>query len=118
MARPRSPSPKHRATPDPLAAKIGARIRALRSAREVSFDAFVEELGAGRGYVSELERGLVVPTIAVLSKAADVLGVSIGDLVLVGDSPREQVFLSTRDLAPGVVRRLARDLKTLARDGS
>lgn len=118
MVRPRSPSPKHRTTPDPLSAKIGARIRALRQEREVSFDAFVEELGAGRGYASELERGLVIPSIAILSKAAEVLGVSIGDLVLVGETPREQVFIATRDLPPGVVRRLARDLKGLARSRS
>ncbi len=77
----------------------------------MSFDAFVEELGAGRGYVSELERGLVIPSITVLYKAAHVLGVSVGDLVLVGEDTREKIFVATRDLPAGALRRLLRDLE-------
>ncbi len=110
MARPRSPSPKHRTTPDPLAAKIGARIRELRQESSITFDAFVEELGAGRGYVSELERGLVIPSVTILARVADILDVTMGDLVLVGGTPREQVFDATRKMPAAVVRRLARDL--------
>lgn len=45
-----------------------------------SFDAFVEETGLGRGYVSELERGLVVPTLDSLERVAKALGVPVRDL--------------------------------------
>jgi transcriptional regulator with XRE-family HTH domain len=81
------PSKRHRDEPDPIAAEIGARIRRLRRAKKFTFDAFVGTTKLGRGYVSELERGLVVPTVAALAKVADALELTIADLVL-GDSPR------------------------------
>jgi transcriptional regulator with XRE-family HTH domain len=90
---------RHRATPDPRAERVGARIRQLRRQLEFSFDAFVEETGLGRGYVSELERGLVVPSLSVLARIADALETTVADLVL-GDTPREQLFAMTRTLPP------------------
>jgi transcriptional regulator with XRE-family HTH domain len=94
---PRQKSARHRTKPDPLAKTVGARIRRLRLEQGLSFDAFVEEVGAGRGYISELERGLVVPTIGVLDKVARALGVTMADLVL-GESPRERLYEVTRGL--------------------
>src|SRR5690606_29743449 len=67
---------RHRDRPDPLAARIGKRIRQLRVETEFAFDAFVEETGLGRGYVSELERGLVVPGVGTLARVARALGVT------------------------------------------
>lgn len=103
-------SQRHRKEPDPLARRIGAKIKRLRGEREISFDAFVEETGLGRGYISELERGLVVPTVVSLSKVARVLEVTLADLVL-GDSLREQIFeamlessLAELDRVAGVLR--------------
>jgi transcriptional regulator with XRE-family HTH domain len=72
---------RHRKKPDPLAAKLGARIKKLRKKRELRFDAWVEELGLGRGYVSELERGLVVPSLTALARVARVLDLSLSELV-------------------------------------
>jgi len=89
--------------PDPLALAVGTRIRQIRKEMDFTFDAFVEETGLGRGYVSELERGLVVPTIHALAKVATALEVTVADLVL-GDSAREQLFAATRGLADGDVR--------------
>ncbi len=83
--------------PDPLAKRIGTQIRALRTSRSINFDAFVEECGFGRGYISELERGLVVPSATVLNKIASVLEVTIADLV-VGDSPRDTLYRETANL--------------------
>ncbi|HEY8075877.1 MAG TPA: helix-turn-helix transcriptional regulator [Labilithrix sp.] len=104
---------KHRLVPDELAAQIGGRIRALRSEQKISFDEFVERTGLGRGYVSELERGLVVPTVGTLARVATVLGVTLADLV-VGESDRERVFSALRG-APAstlaAVRRLVRRAK-------
>ena len=93
---------RHRSTPDPLAQAIGARIKALREEQAFTFDGFVGMTDLGRGYVSELERGLVVPTVAVLDRVARTLQVTIADLVL-GDTTREQLFevcaeLSEKDL--------------------
>lgn len=86
---------RHRREPDPFAARIGRRIRERRTAAELTFDAFVEKAGLGRGYVSELERGLVVPTVGTLARVARVLGLTVADLVC-GDSTRERCFEELR----------------------
>ena len=104
---------RHRARPDPLAARIGQRIRQLRTEAEFAFDAFVEETGLGRGYVSELERGLVVPGVGTLAKVARALDVTIDDLV-VGDTERERLFDELRGRPASLVRTL-RD--TTRKDG-
>ena len=67
----------------------------------------------GRGYLSELERGLVVPTVTTLARVAEALEVTIADLV-VGDSPREQLFEVTRDLPTKVVDDLLARARQLA----
>ncbi len=94
---------RHRAAPDPLAARVGMRIRTLRKELEFAFDAFVEETGLGRGYVSELERGLVVPTIGTLARVASALEVTIADLV-VGDTDRERLFEELRHEPASTIR--------------
>jgi transcriptional regulator with XRE-family HTH domain len=104
----------HRRVPDPLAKRIGARVKRLRAARGISFDAFVEECEVGRGYVSELERGLVNPSARVLDKVAQVLEVTMADLVL-GDSPREELFEATAGLDDTAVRQLLDTVHTLKR---
>jgi transcriptional regulator with XRE-family HTH domain len=103
---PMAPQPKrkkagrrHRATPDRLAQEFGVRLRRLRHEADFTYDAFVEETGLGRGYVSELERGLAVPTLGTLAKIARALQLPIADLVL-GDSVRERLYEVTRSLGP------------------
>jgi len=96
---------RHRIVPDPLAARIGQRIRTLRKVEAFGFDAFVEETGLGRGYVSELERGLVVPTIGTLARIAAALDVTVADLV-VGESDRERLFQELRRADGKLVREL------------
>jgi transcriptional regulator with XRE-family HTH domain len=95
----------HRKVPDQNAAAIGQRIRRLRMERELTFDAFVEETGLGRGYVSELERGLVLPNVNVIRRVADVLDLTMADLVL-GSSLREKLFEATLGLDTTTLERL------------
>ena len=109
----RRKSARHRQKPDPLAAQIGARIKQLRGEKNFSFDAFVEEIGMGRGYLSELERGLVVPSVTALARVADVLEVTTADLVL-GASTREQLFEVTRELPSKSVDELLSRARLLA----
>ncbi|MBL8952345.1 MAG: helix-turn-helix domain-containing protein [Myxococcaceae bacterium] len=80
-----------------LAQRVGARVRQLRAEKAFTFDAFVEEVGLGRGYVSELERGLVVPSLRALATVAEALEVTVADLVL-SETPREQLFALSRHL--------------------
>ena len=98
-------SGRHRLEPDPLAARIGQKVRAMRTAEEFGFDAFVEETGLGRGYVSELERGLVIPTIGTLARVAKALDVTLADLVL-GDTDRERLFTELRRADAKTMREL------------
>ena len=100
---------RHRERPDPLAARIGQRIRSLRSESAFAFDAFVEETGLGRGYVSELERGLVVPGVGTLARIARALGVTIADLVS-GDTDRERLFDELRGRPASVIRALRSEI--------
>jgi transcriptional regulator with XRE-family HTH domain len=109
----RRPSARHRNKPDPLAAQIGARIKRLRAEKDFSFDAFVEETSLGRGSVSELERGLMVPTVTTLVRVAEALEVTVADLVL-GASTREQLFAVTRDLPEKAVDELLTRARQLA----
>ncbi len=108
----RGPGMRHRGEPDPLAARVGQRIRMLRKAAEFTFDAFVEETGVGRGYLSELERGLVVPTIGTLARVARALELTIADLV-VGESDREKLFDELREAPPAIVRELRDRARTV-----
>ena len=98
-------APRHRRSPDPSAKRVGQRVRQLRTELGFTFDAFVEEVGLGRGYVSELERGMVVPSLHALAKIAHALEVTMADLVL-GDSQRELLFEATRKLPSGAVQSL------------
>lgn len=104
---------QHRAVPDPLAAKVGKRIRDLRREKQISFDAFVGETELGRGTVSELERGLVVPTIGTLARIAEVLEVALLDLVTfpTEDARQDLVDLS-RNLPQPQLKGMVREIKT------
>jgi len=82
-------------------------VRRLRQEAGFTFDAFVEETGLGRGYVSELERGLVIPSLTALESLAAALAVTPADLVL-GSTERERLFDRTRRLTQAEVGRLLR----------
>jgi transcriptional regulator with XRE-family HTH domain len=73
--------------------------------RELTFDAFVEETALGRGYVSELERGLVLPNVNVIRRVADVLELTTADLML-GSTLREKLFEATLGLDTATLERL------------
>ena len=111
----RSRAGRHRSRADPLASRVGARIRRLREEAGFTFDAFVEEVGLGRGYVSELERGMVVPSVTSLDRVASALEVTVADLV-VGTSAREKLFDVTRHLDArdvGALQTRAEELKAV-----
>jgi transcriptional regulator with XRE-family HTH domain len=66
---------------DPLAEKVGARIRDLREARGLSITALADKSGVSKGWLSSIERGLQLiklPTIASLAKG---LGVTAADIM-------------------------------------
>lgn len=111
VARPPNP---HRKKAVPVAVALGERVKRLRAERDYSFDAFVEETGLGRGYISELERGMVVPSLATLVRVAAALEMTVVELLAFGPSPLEELIEVARDLTDVQQRGLLREAKRMA----
>jgi transcriptional regulator with XRE-family HTH domain len=61
--------------------RLAKNLRLLRKEKGWSQEAFAEEAGLHRTYVSDLERGGRNPTIVVIDKLASALGVKVGQLL-------------------------------------
>ena len=61
--------------------RLAANLRRLRSGKGLSQEQFAFDAGIHRTYVSDLERGRRNPTITVVEKLANCLGVPIGALL-------------------------------------
>ncbi len=102
-----------RLRPDPLAKRVGARVRALRNEAGLTLEklAYESELGS-KGHLSDLEKGLVRPNVATLQALADHLGVALLDLVTFPDDDRRQKLVdATRRLPADVLERLLREIQ-------
>jgi transcriptional regulator with XRE-family HTH domain len=66
---------------DPLAQKIGARIRDLRMEKGKSLAALAEASDVSTGHLSCIERGYVVMNVATLGRIAKGLGVTAANLL-------------------------------------
>lgn len=66
---------------DDVRDRLASNLRRLRLQRELSQEAFADEAGLHRTYISDLERGARNPTIEVVDRIAKALGVSNGDLL-------------------------------------
>ena len=76
--------------------KIGNRIRRLRKLRGLTIEDLADKAELTKGFISQLERDLTVPTITTLKQVLDVLGVDLSaffsDL-----SEREKNIFITKD---------------------
>lgn len=100
-----------RQKPDPLAQAIGQRIRQLREAQGLTLEklAYESELGS-KGYLSDIERGLALPTMTTLKVIADHLGILLLDVVTFPDADDCQRLTDRlRKLPSGSIRRLLRE---------
>ena len=61
--------------------RLAKNLRMLRQEKGWSQEAFADEAGLHRTYISDLERSARNPTITVVEKLADALGVSAGTLL-------------------------------------
>jgi transcriptional regulator with XRE-family HTH domain len=61
--------------------RLARNLRSLRKERGLSQEAFADEAGLHRTYVSDLERGGRNPTIVVIDKLASALGVKLSRLL-------------------------------------
>lgn len=60
---------------------IGDRIRFMRQQRGMTLDQLAETAGLTKSYLSKIERGISVPSIATALKVAGSFGVSVGQLL-------------------------------------
>jgi transcriptional regulator with XRE-family HTH domain len=99
---------------DPITARIGRRIRALRESQDLTQEKLAYEGGLkSKGHLSGIEKGLVRPTLQTLAILAERLGVELLDLVTFPEeSPRQQLVDLTRRMKPGTIRRLIREAET------
>lgn len=101
-----------RKTPDPIALAVGQRIRQLRLERGLTAEslAFSGKLSS-KGFMSDVERGLAMPSLTSLCAIADLLQVALLDLVTFPTNDERQALVDrTRHLSRGVLRRLLKDL--------
>ena len=61
--------------------RLAANLRRLRHERGLSQEAFADEAGIHRTYISDLERAARNPTIKLVETLAKALGVSVSDLL-------------------------------------
>ena len=94
-----------RGSPDPLAQAVGARIRELRGAAGLTLEKLAWESDIGKGHLSDVEKGLAVPTILTLQRLADRLGVLLLDLVTFPErDDRQKLVERSRRLSASAIR--------------
>ena len=64
-----------------IRARLGKNVRRLREAKGWSQEAYADEAGIHRTYVSDIERGARNPTIVVVEKLAKPLDVPASQLL-------------------------------------
>jgi len=72
---------------------LGDRLRIIREAKQLSPGDIEERTGLSRTYVLRVENGHVVPSMEILEKWAEVLGVRVHQLFYEGEEPPELVNL-------------------------
>ncbi len=60
--------------------RFGARVRELRSTYALSQEAFADQCGFARSYMSRVERGRANPSLEAIQIIAEALGVAVSDL--------------------------------------
>lgn len=64
---------------------LGSRIKALRSAKNLTQEQIADHIGISRQKYARIESGVNSVTLDILSKVAEVLGVTVGDITRVLD---------------------------------
>ena len=64
---------------------LGSRIKALRSAKNFTQEQIADQIGVRKLKYARIESGVNSVTLDILSKVAEVLGVTVGDITRVLD---------------------------------
>lgn len=68
-----------------IAQLLGQNIRRLRQQKSWSQEQLSEATGLHRTYISQIERGVRNPTLTIIQKFSDALGVQVPVLLSTGD---------------------------------
>lgn len=97
------------ASPIPhLSANLGANLRFVRERRDLTQDQLARLCDVPRSTIAQLETGGANPTLAVLAKVSDALGLTLEELL---SSPRAEVQLFASGSLPVVQRGLGRQVR-------
>lgn len=75
---------------------IGEHVRRLRLKRHVSVRTFAAQTGFSPSFISQLENGLVSPSLGSLQKIAETLGVTLGEFFAATASSAEESLIVRR----------------------
>jgi transcriptional regulator with XRE-family HTH domain len=76
---------------------IGLHIKRLRLKRHVSLRSFAAQTGFSASFISQLENGLVSPSLGSLQKIADTLGVTLGEFFAAEAKDDEMLIVRQND---------------------
>lgn len=82
------------------APRVGVALAALRASRNLSMDALSRQSGVSKSMLSQIERGRANPTVAVVWRLANALGVPLAGLLGAGAAPERGAVHKVP--APGV----------------
>jgi len=66
---------------------FGARLRELRIARHLTQDELADRCGSNRPFISNLERGVKVPSLTMVLRLAEALEYRPSELIKIFDRP-------------------------------
>lgn len=69
---------------------FGQRLRELRTARNLTQSELAERCGSNHPFISNLERGVKVPSLTMILRLAEALECRVYDLVEVFDRTRDE----------------------------
>jgi transcriptional regulator with XRE-family HTH domain len=104
---------------DPQTAKLGARLRELRTERNMSLGDLADASEVSKGHLSSIEHGLAAITVQTISRLAKGLGLPPFYLLASpGDSDRDQIAELVRKLPPAEIVKLRKELTKAAKEAA
>jgi transcriptional regulator with XRE-family HTH domain len=76
------------------------RLKRLRELKAITLDDLAERTGLTKSYLSKVERGISVPSIATALKLADAFDVGVGSLFGVNDTGNDYVVVRKKERKP------------------
>ena len=76
------------------------RLKRLRELKSLTLETLASRTGLTKSYLSKVERGLAVPSIATAMKLAEAFEVAVGDLIGAGSQSKDFVVVRSGDRKP------------------